>query len=403
MINKKRTSTESFPSDYHIVYADELLALIKVTSRAAFDYFSKNDGWYEDVTNYNEPEQPLESTPDIFIANTEDGDVFVCDFHNKRYLLNNEPFSFYKWLQSYPQMISCLIDVGLKHHVLALELHNEGSISDKAYEDAVEEPCVFYESERLSTCPQARKAILTLAPDFITYILDSATDNEKSLVVQIDGETLCYFEETASKQQREMALKQAPHIIHRLLSRTHLEVIRALTSHNSEAEFVKLANKQQRLSLIEEYPEVIEILYSTSTKKERSSAINEDGTVIRFFEAVSQEERTQALKQTSHAILYLNDVTKQERLIAIAQNPFIIGNLSDITFDEITLAFHSTCEDGYALKEIPFKKRINTMNSLDDEPVISQQHFINAITPERMPKRVFYNGNDEDYALIFQF
>jgi len=407
MINKKRTSTESYPNNYQIIYADELLALIKVTSRAAFDYFSKNDDWYEDVTNYNEPEQPLESTPDIFIANTEEGDIFVCDFHNKRYLLNNEPFSFYQWLKSYPQIISCLVDVGIKHHVLALEIHQEGSISDNAYKDVIEEPCIFYESERLSTCPQARKAILTIAPHLIVHLLDNITDNvtddEKLLVVQLDGETLCYFEETASKQQREMALKQAPHIIHRLLSRTHLELIKALTSHSSEAEFVKLANKQQRLSLIEEYPEVIEILYSTSTKKERKKAISEDGTVVRYFTLVSKEERQQALKQDAHAILHLSDVTKLERLTAIAKNPFVIGDLLYVTFEELSLAFQSTSDDGYQLTVLPFKKATGVASSAIYEEIINQQSFINSITSENMPKRVFYEEQEQECRLIFQY
>ena len=205
MINKKIISTGFYPNDNQIIYTDEILSLIKVTSSAAFDYFSKNDDWYQEVSNYEQPKNALDNTPDIFIANTDEGDVFVCDFHNKFYLLNGEPYSFYQWLKLYPQLITCLIGVGIKHHVLALEIHHEGLISDKAYEDAIEEPDIFYESERLLTCPQARKAILTLAPHLIVHLLrnitDVATEDEKLLVVQIDGEALCHFEEAASKQQ----------------------------------------------------------------------------------------------------------------------------------------------------------------------------------------------------------
>jgi hypothetical protein len=404
MINKKTISTQYYPNDYQIVYADEYLSLIKVGSIPAFNFFSKNDDWFEEVTNYN---IPVRSTYDIFIANTEEGDVFVFNFPNKHYLLNGKSYSLYQWLKLYPQLIDSLIDVGLKHHVLALEIHQEGLISDKAYEDAIEESVIFYESERLLTCPQARKAILTLAPHLIVHLLrnitEVATEDEKLLVVQIDGETLCYFEETATKQQRKIALKEAPHIIHRLENRTHLEVIKALTNYSTESDFILHSSQQERLRLIEEYPEIIEILYPTSTKQERAKALNEDGTVIRFFTSVSKKERRKTLKQDAHAILYLSDVTEQERLTAIAQNPFIIGKISDVTFDELSLAFQSTCEDGYQLTVLPFKKVAGMASSPDYEEITNQQSFINSITSESMPKRVFYDEGEDDFCLVFQY
>lgn len=400
MINRKITSTESYPTDYQIVYADESISLIKIGSIPAFNFFSTNDDWFEEVSNYN---IPVRSSYDIYVANTENGDVIVCNFPSKRYFLNNEPCSFYQWLKLYPQLIDSLIDVGFKHQILALEIHREGAISKQAYNDVIEEPCIFYESERLSTCLQARKAILTLAPHLIVHILDDATDDEKLLVVQINGETLCYFEEAASKQQREVALKQAPYIIHRLLNRTHLEVIKALTNYSTESDFILHSSQQERLRLIEEYPEIIEIIYPTSTKQERATALSEDGTVIRYFTSVSEKEREQALQQDAHAILYLSDVTEQERMTAIAQNPFIIGKISDVTFDELSLAFQSTCEDGYQLTALPFKKVIGAPSSASHEEIENQQGFINSITSESVPKRVFYDEGEDDCCLVFQY
>ncbi|MFT5298076.1 MAG: hypothetical protein ACI9YH_004123, partial [Colwellia sp.] len=185
--------------------------------------------------------------------------------------------------------------------------------------------------------------------------------------------------------------------------RTHLEVIKALTNYSTESDFILHSSQQERLRLIEEYPEIIEILYPTSTKQERAKVLSADATVIRYFTFVSYEERKQALQEDAHAILYLNDVTKQERLTAIAQNPFIIGKLSDITFEELSLAFKSTCEDGYQLTVLLFKKVIGAASSANHEEIENQQGFINSITSENMPKRIFYDEGEDDCCLVFKY
>jgi hypothetical protein len=52
---------------------------------------------------------------------------------------------------------------------------------------------------------------------------------------------------------------------------------------------------------------------------------------------------------------------------------------------------------------LPFKKVAGMASSPDYEEITNQQRFINSITPESMPKRVFYDEGEDDCCLFFQY
>jgi hypothetical protein len=86
----------------------------------------------------------------------------ILNFKEKVYTQSDEFISFYQWLKNYYQLLQNLMPIGVKYNILALTIHSELPIADKCYEDILDEDELFYESDELMRCINARKAAITL-------------------------------------------------------------------------------------------------------------------------------------------------------------------------------------------------------------------------------------------------